>query len=57
MNELTPLSKTMSGLLGYIKENGGKIKRYPGGYWTSKNWGTVLVAAKGVMHYIAAKGF
>lgn len=32
------LSDEMKAALEYIKEHGGTIKRYPGGFWQSLEW-------------------
>lgn len=59
-NKDCPLSPTMTNALRWIKEWGGKVKRYPGGFWSSPQaflsvtFGTSTIEAlvkRGVMAY------
>lgn len=34
----TKLSTTMQKAVRYAKEHGGKLIRYPGGYWAKEGW-------------------
>lgn len=35
---MSDLSPTMQRAVEYAKESGGKIVRYPGGFWAKQNW-------------------